>query len=126
MTLDDHDRPRPVLVGEALTGSVIGSFYDVYNAFGSGCRELIYSLALERELVAKGHRVDREVSVMVFHRGEPLARQTLDMVIDENLIIEIKSTERLHPDANRQLFSYLCATTLEIGLLRLRPATVAR
>jgi len=126
MTLNDQDRPRPVLVGEALTGSVIGSFYDVYNALGLGCRELIYSLALERELVAKGHRVDREVSVMVFHRGEPLARQTLDMVIDENLIIEIKSTERLHPDANRQLFSYLCATTLEIGLLRLRPATVAR
>ena len=96
---------------------MIGSFYDVYNAFGFGYRELIYGLALERDLVAKGHKVDREVAVMVYHRGEPLSRQTLDMIVDDKLVVELKSTEQLHPDANRQLFSYLCATTLEIGLL---------
>ncbi|HSQ32960.1 MAG TPA: GxxExxY protein, partial [Gemmatimonadaceae bacterium] len=65
-----------MLLEEPLTRSVIGSFFDVYNELGFGYRELIYSLALERDLVSKGHRVDREVAVMVHFRGEPLARQT--------------------------------------------------
>jgi GxxExxY protein len=83
-----------------------------------GCgHEFIYALALERDLTAKGHRVDREVAVMVYYRGEPLARQTLDMIVDEKVVIENKATELLHPAANLQLFSYLCATDMEVGLL---------
>jgi GxxExxY protein len=54
---------------------------------GFGFRELIYGLAMERELVAMGHRVVRDVAVMVYYRGEPLARQTLDMVVNERVIV---------------------------------------
>jgi GxxExxY protein len=72
---------------------------------------------LERALVAKDHRVDREIAVMIYFRGELLARQTLDMVVDQKVIVEIKAMERLHPSASPQLFSYLCATTLDVGLL---------
>jgi GxxExxY protein len=105
------------LLEEALTHSVIGAFYDVHRELGFGFREYLYALALERDLVAKGHRVDREVAVMAYYRGEPLAWQTLDLIVDEKLVLEIKATERLHPSATRQLFSYLCATNLEVGLL---------
>jgi GxxExxY protein len=105
------------LLSPELTEAVIGSFYDVHRQLGFGFREYIYDLALERDLVAKGHRVEREVSVMVFFRGEPLARQTLDMIIDQKLVIEIKSTEFLRPNATSQLSSYLHATNLELGLL---------
>jgi GxxExxY protein len=105
------------LVEEGLTHSVIRAFYDVHRELGFGFREYLYALALERELVAKGHRVDREVGVIVYYRGEPLAWQTLDMIVDEKLVLEVKAAERLHPNARRQLFSYLCATRLEIGLL---------
>jgi GxxExxY protein len=100
-----------------LTESVIGSFFDVYGALGFGYREHIYSLALEQDLTTNGHRVDREVSVMVYYRGEPLARQTMDMIVDDRLVVEVKSTARLHPDSSRQLFGYLCATDLELGLV---------
>jgi len=110
-------QPPGKLIEEALTRSVTGSFYEVYRQLGFGFRELIYSLALERDLVAKGHRVDREVLVMVYFRGEPLARQTLDMIVDDKLVLELKSTARLEPDATRQLFGYLSATDLELGLL---------
>ena len=105
------------LLEEAVTRSVIGAFYDVHKELGFGFREYLYALALERELVAKGHRVDREVSVMVHYRGEPLAWQTLDMIVDEKLVLETKATERLHPGAKLQVFSYLCATNMEVGLL---------
>ena len=105
------------IIEEALTRSVICAFYDVHRALGFGFREYTYALALERDLVARGHRVDREVPVTVHYRGEPLARQTLDMIVDGKLVLEIKASERLHPDATTQLFSYLCATNLEVGLL---------
>ena len=106
-----------IIIEEALTRSVICTFYDVHRALGFGFREYIYALALERDLVAKGHRVEREVPVTVHYRGEPLARQTLDMIIDEKLVLEVKASERLRPDATTQLFGYLCATNLEVGLL---------
>ena len=54
---------------------------------------------------------------MVYYRGAPLTWQTLDMIVDERLIVENKSTEILHPSATLQLFSYLSATKLEVGLL---------
>jgi GxxExxY protein len=78
------------LLEEALTHAVIGAFFDVHRELGFGFREYLYALALERDLVAQGHRVDREVAVMVYYRGEPLAWQTLDMIVDEILVLETK------------------------------------
>ena len=108
---------RQALLQGALTGSILDSFRDVHRELGFGYQAYIYAFALERDLVAKGHRVDREVAVMVYYRGEPLARQTMDMMVDEKVVIENKASEHLHPMAQLQLFSYLCATDLEIGLL---------
>ena len=105
------------LVEESRTRSIIGAFFAVFNELGFGFREYIYSLSLERELVKRGHRVDREVAVMVYFCGEPLAWQTIDMIVDENVVLEIKATESLPPDAKHQLFGYLCASNLEVGLL---------
>lgn len=110
-------KPENELLQDALTRAVIGAFYDVHRVLGFGFREYVCALALERELRARGHRVDREVAVMVFYRGEPLALQTLDMIVDEKLVVELKATDSLHPGAKSQLFSYLCATNLEVGLL---------
>jgi len=109
--------PKGALLCAATTAAIIGSFRDVHRELGFGYRELIYSLALERALVTTGHQVDREVAVMIYFRGEPLARQTLDMVVDRQVIVELKATERLHPSASPQLFSYLCSTTIEVGML---------
>lgn len=121
MTFRQSETPCFVMDGELhsaeVTGAIIGAFYDVYNALGFGFLEGLYLAALERELVARGHRVGREVYVPVFYRGAELGRQRLDMVVDESVVVEAKATERLHPIASRQLFAYLRATNLEIGLL---------
>jgi GxxExxY protein len=112
--MDKQGRP---LLEAPTTSSILDSFRDVHRELGFGYREFIYSLALQRDLAAKGHQVDREVAVMVYYRGEPLARQTLDMVVDQKVVVENKATEHLQPGAELQLFSYLCATNLEVGLL---------
>jgi GxxExxY protein len=108
---------RNALREEQLTHSIIGAFYAVYNALGHGFLEHVYVLALERELMARGHQVAREAKVRIMYKGEELCSQRLDMIVDRKVIVEIKSTLELPRVASRQLYSYLRATNLEIGLL---------
>ena len=109
--------PKPILVHEALTRSVIGGFYAVYNELGYGLLEAGYRNALEAELESRGHSVAREVAFIVRYKGKPIALQRIDMIIDGKLVVEIKSTEKLAQSAHRQLLSYLKASELEVGLL---------
>ncbi len=108
---------RGGLAEEALTYSIIGAFRDTYNELGDGFLESIYAKALERELSRRGHVVAREVSVQVYYKGEPIAWQRLDMVVEGKVVVEIKAGEILPPRATRQLLNYLRATRLEVGLL---------
>lgn len=73
--------------------------------------------ALERELRVRGHRVARELAVRVRYKGEEIGMQRLDMVVDDVLVVEAKATHVLHESATRQLYNYLRATNLELGLL---------
>ena len=102
---------------ERLTYSVIGAFYAAYNELGFGFLEHIYKRALELELTARGHRVRREVFVQVRYKGDDIGWQRLAFVVDDILVIEVKSTRMLEPNATRQLFNYLKATNLRAGLL---------
>ena len=110
-------RQFPNLIEERLTHSIIGSFFDVYNYFGFGLLESVYSNALAADLRAKGHKVDREVSVTVYYKGEAVGRHRIDMLVDDKVVVENKATERLPPSAKPQLLTHLKATRLEIGLL---------
>jgi GxxExxY protein len=108
---------RDGLLEEKLTQSAIGAFFEVYNTLGYGFLEHVYVLALERELRARDHAVDREVGVHVMYKGTTLTSQRLDMIVDGKLVVEVKSTRELHKAAPRQLYNYLRATNLEVGLL---------
>ena len=84
-------KPRPRLIHERTTRSILGCFYEVYNTLGFGFREHLYSLALERELRARGHKVVRELWVIVYYKGKILGRQRIDMVVDDKVIVENKA-----------------------------------
>ena len=109
--------PRHELIEERLTHSAIGAFFDVYNTLGYGFLESVYVIALEWELIARGHKLSREVWVPVIYKGEEICKQRLDMVVDGKLIIEIKATPDLPKTASRQLYNYLRVTSLRVGLL---------
>ena len=108
---------RPPRLLEDLIYSIVGAFFEVYNTLGYGFLEHLYLKALERELLARGHKVAREVWVTVMYKGEELGKQRLDMVVDDCIVIEIKSTHDLRKNATRQLFNYLRATDLTAGML---------
>ena len=105
------------LIAGDTTSEIISCFYEVYNTLGFGFLEHIYSLALERELVERGHKVARERGILIRYKGQELGFQRLDMIVAEQVVVEIKSTFLLHPAARRQLRNYLKATGLEVGLL---------
>ena len=86
------------------TGAIIGAFYEVYNRLGFGFLEHVYSLALE-------------VVVTISYKGKPLATQRLDMVVDNKVVVENKSTYVLPPFTKRQILNYLKASTMEVGLV---------
>lgn len=109
--------PRIDLIEKQLTHSVIGGFFEVYNTLGYGFLEHLYVRAMERELRARGHRVAREVCVRVMYKGSDLGIQRLDLVVDEKLVVEAKASSDLHKSATRQLYNYLRATNLKVGLL---------
>jgi GxxExxY protein len=105
------------LFDERLTHSVIGAFYEVYNVLGFGLYESVYAAALAHELVARGHRVEREVRVVVTYKGLNVGVQRIDMIVDGRLVVETKSTLELHGAWKRQVASYLNAGRRDIGLL---------
>ena len=98
--------------------SIVAAFFAVFNYFGGGglC-EGAYTGALQYELTLRGHKVDREVMVPVYYKGQLVARQRLDMVVDDRVIVECKATERLAPSAGPQLIGYLRGTIFQVGLL---------
>lgn len=105
------------LLERERTRSIIGAFYDVYNTLGFGFIESVYAAALERELAARGHSVAREYAIQVMYKGQEIGFQRVDVLVDDRIVVEIKSTQLLAPTAQRQLFKYLRATNLEVGLL---------
>jgi GxxExxY protein len=74
-------------------------------------------MALEGELLTRGHQVAREVEVRVVYKGQALGAQRMDMIVDEKLIIEVKSTNKLPGSSAREVFNYLKTTNLELALL---------
>jgi GxxExxY protein len=62
------------LIEEELTHVVIGAFFAVHRTLGFGFLEQIYTSALELELTARGHRVGREVEVVIRYDGVPIGR----------------------------------------------------
>jgi GxxExxY protein len=97
--------------------SIVGAFFTVYNYYGYGLSESIYSGALEVELTLRGHQVARELSVPVSYKRRLIGWQRLDMVVDGLVVVENKATEKLALTAAPQLVSYLHATSFQVGVL---------
>src|SRR6478672_9532575 len=100
-----------------LSRSVIGAFFEVYNEMGYGFTEILHAKGMQAELQWRGHKVTREVCVPVHLKGWVLGDQRIDMVVDDRLIVEIKSSQRLPKSTGRQLYNYLRCTDIEVGLI---------
>jgi GxxExxY protein len=104
-------------IDNELTEKIIGAFYDVYNALGYGFLEKVYENALKLELESRGHRVVNQMPIKVLYRNEIVGDYYADLLVEDKVIVELKSAERIIVEHEMQLFHYLKATQIEVGLL---------
>jgi GxxExxY protein len=100
-----------------LTDLIIGVFYDVYNELGFGFLESVYQKALRMALIEKGLRVESEVATSVFFRGEKVGDFRADLVVNEVVLLELKTVEKIIHAHEAQVLNYLRSATLELGLI---------
>ena len=98
------------------TYKVIGCIYEVYNQLGPGLLESIYEKALIHELRSKGFSVKNQVAVPVYYKGELICPDLrLDLIIDDRLILELKSVVEYKKVFEKQLYTYLRLMNCELG-----------
>ena len=101
-----------------LTYQIRGAIFDVYNELGPGLLESVYEEALVFELQQRGLKVERQVEVPIRYKGNELKTPLrLDLLIDNQIIVELKSVEEMKPVFAKQLLTYLRLLDKRIGLL---------
>ena len=101
-----------------LSGNIIGAAIEVHRVLGPGLLESAYELALERELVLRGHAVERQKPVSLTYKGTSLGDGfRIDLLVDDQVLVEIKAVEILLSLHGAQLLTYLRLMDRRIGLL---------
>jgi len=102
---------------DPLTGRIIAGAFEVSNRLGHGFLEAVYQKALAHELELNGLRVEREVVFRIAYKGTDVGTYIADMVIDSQVIVELKAMAALGPAQVGQCLNYLKASGLKIALL---------
>lgn len=101
-----------------ITYEIRGAIYDVYKALGPGLLESIYEKALRHELELRGLNVSEQGNVPVVYKGLPLdCELRYDLLVNDRVIIEIKSVEEMKKLFYRQLMTYLRLLHLHTGIM---------
>jgi GxxExxY protein len=100
-----------------LTQKIIGVFYDVYNELGCGFLESVYCEAMRLALGQAGLKVQTEMPIPVWFRGELVGVFRADLVVNDVVLIELKACEALVREHESQTLHYLRATEIEVALL---------
>ena len=101
-----------------ISYQIRGAVFDVYNELGPGLMENVYEKALIIELLNRGLQVENQVPIEVLYKGFDLGLQyRLDVLVNKQVIIELKSVEILLPVHHKQLITYLKLAQKPLGFL---------
>ena len=97
---------------------VVDECIHLHRALGPGLLETVYEVILARRLAKKGLKVVRQISVPIAFEGEEFDEGfRADLIIEEKVILEMKSVEKVSPAHKKQLLTYLKLTGLKLGFL---------
>jgi GxxExxY protein len=102
---------------EALTREIIGAAYAVYNEIGFGFLESVYQSCMAIELTERGLVVEGQKPINVYYRGRLVGYFQADLLINDSVIVELKSVRQLVEAHEVQTVNYLAATGKPVGLL---------
>ncbi|MFN2596963.1 MAG: GxxExxY protein [Pyrinomonadaceae bacterium] len=104
-------------MSDPLTERIIGAAIEVHRTLGSGLLESVYEEALCVELNLCQLSFQRQVEVDVRYKGHVIKGQRIDLLVEREVVVELKSISNLPHVATAQVLSYLKATGLRRGLL---------
>jgi GxxExxY protein len=102
---------------DQIAYNVIGAAIEVHRELGSGYLESVYESALCIELTAQGISYTRQSAINIEYKGQSIGEGRADIIVEEQLIVELKTVDALAPIHKAQLMSYLKATGYQLGLL---------
>lgn len=101
-----------------VTGAIVDAAYGLHRGLGPGLLESVYETVLARDLQRRGLVVERQKSASFEYQGMLFENAfRLDLLVEGRVAVEIKSVERLAPQAYKQLLTYLRLLDLPVGLL---------
>jgi GxxExxY protein len=102
---------------EALVENVIGAAYEVSNILGAGFVEKVYERALLQELRLRGVPAATQPPFSVEYKGKPVGVYTADLVVQDQLLVEVKCVDSFSNEHLAQCINYLKASGLKLALL---------
>lgn len=102
---------------QELTKSIIGIYYDVYNELGYGFLEKVYHNAMIIELKKRGFEIENQKKINVFYKKEIVGEYIPDIIVNNKVILELKTVEYLLDIHENQILNYLKATDCEVGIV---------
>jgi len=108
---------RNDLVYPELCYQTIGILFEIYRQLGSGYQEKYYQKIVAMELKKCGLHYGEQVLASLFYKGEKIGNYFLDFVIENKIVLELKKGERFSRKYIEQLYSYLKATGLKLGII---------
>ena len=100
-----------------ITYAINGAVFEVNDILGPGFLEKVYENALLLEIKNRGLNAKSQVPIKVSYKGEVVGDYTADLLVEDQVIVELKTVENLDSKHEAQLLNYLKATGLHVGLL---------
>ena len=100
-----------------ITYAINGAVFEVNSILGPGFLEKVYENALLIELKKQGLKAKNQVPITVSYKGEVVGDYTADLLVEDKVIVELKTVENLDKVHEAQILNYLKATGLHVGLL---------
>jgi GxxExxY protein len=101
----------------AVTERIIKCAIEVHKQLGPGLLESMYESAMAIEFELEGLNFKQQIKIPAIYKGKELGEYRLDMVVEDLIVVEIKSVERFDPIFEAQLLTYLKLTNKRVGLL---------
>jgi GxxExxY protein len=100
-----------------VTDQIIGCAIEVHRTLGPGLLESVYEKALCFELQHRGINFDSQLTVPIVYKGQSLGEHRLDLLVENQIVVELKAVDRFDPVFQAQVLSYLKLTGKRLGLL---------
>lgn len=107
-----------MLTSNHLTGEIIAGAIEVHRHVGPGLLESVYEECMTYELTERGLQVERQLELPLYYKGKKLGMDyRLDLFVNQTVIVELKSVQKLEKIHEAQLLTYLKMANKRFGLL---------